>query len=631
MSRLTFNNSASPNTPAGAKMAVWANTFKRMFSKDDTGLELPLNSPFRVNVRDYGALGDGATNDSTAIQNAINAAKAMGVSGRGVDVFFPAGIYALNTATPIVLVGNNVQLVGEGWQSTVLYYTAGTTGDVVQLGDGATSCAGLGIRSMSVWKSAQGTTGSNININKVNDVVIQDFVVNQAFTGITVQGSSIKVWMDRGEVNSTTVTTGVGIQVTNGAAGDTYIKDIVMSNNPANKPAAGIQITQTGHCSIIRCNITSATKGLHVNPSTSQDVSYLFIDHTLFDSCGSHGAHFNGTTAASSRIRSVMSINSWYSGTTAAGSGIEFTASGGAIVDGLSFIGCRILNNFNAGVTQNAGPQNISFTDCTVAGNGAQTINTSDGISIAANANSMLVEGCKIGQAGTAGNQQRFAINIAAGTSSGIQIVNNDCQPNGTVGTHGYINIGAVTGGGNYIDNNLPMTGGSRGDARIAATGAITTTTNLLTPANAFFNRLMANGLRPGTTIRFVAWGSTTVSTAASTWQMIVRWGTGNIISDAAIADSGAITSGGVGSSNWRAVFEVTCRTVGASGTFHGTLQVVTSSGANVGMLPALATVIVPTFSAGNTTTSNYINLTLIGSANVSITVQGCTMEIVAP
>ena len=633
MSYNLFNNTASPSTPASAKVAIWASSNKRMMQKDDTGLEMPLTGPFRVNVMDYGAKGDGSTNDTTAIQNAINAAGAMGVSGRGVDVFFPAGVYALGTATPITVPFNNVMLRGEGWQSTVLYYTAGTTGDVLQIGNGS-SKSGCGLTDMSVWKSAAGTTGSNININAMNSCLIKNFVVNNGFNGITVQGASIKVSIKQGEINNCGVTTGVGIQVTNGAAGDTYVSDVVMSNNPASKPAAGIQISQSGHMSIIRCNVTSFVKGLHVNPVTSQDVSYLFIDHTLFDSCGTHGAHFNGTTAATSRIRSVMCVDSWFSGTTTTGgtsSGIEFTATGGAIVDGLQFVGCRILNNQRHGVLINAGPTNIAFNECTVAGNGAETLNTYHGFSIAANASGIAIEGCKIGQAGTAANQHNKAIDVAAGTSANLVFVNNDCQPNGTVGTHGYINLGAITGGGNIIDNNYPMTGKARGDSRVADTAAITTTETVVDSGTAFFKRIAANSMRAGTTYRFKLWGTCTVTTAASTWQARVRLGTLGTTGDTAIVAWPTVTSGAVGSSNWNMTLEVTCRTTGASATFHGTGGVQNSS-ATLGLLPNLGQAIATaTFTAGNTQNANYISATIVGSTNVSITVQGCTMEVVAP
>lgn len=44
------------------------------------------------NVRDFGAVGDGATDDTEAIQAAIDAAEAAG----GGTVYFPAGDYLLD-------------------------------------------------------------------------------------------------------------------------------------------------------------------------------------------------------------------------------------------------------------------------------------------------------------------------------------------------------------------------------------------------------------------------------------------------------------------------------------------------------------------------------------------------------
>src|SRR5262245_3720632 len=48
----------------------------------------PVQATANVNVRDFGATGDGVTDDTQAIRNAIAAAKA---SGQGV--LFPAGTY----------------------------------------------------------------------------------------------------------------------------------------------------------------------------------------------------------------------------------------------------------------------------------------------------------------------------------------------------------------------------------------------------------------------------------------------------------------------------------------------------------------------------------------------------------
>ena len=452
-----------------------------------------------INVKDYGATGDGATNDAVAIQAAINAAGAAGVSGRGVDLWFPPGVYAIGTTLACAF--NNVMFRGGGWQSTVLYATF-TTGDILQFGAGVAK-SGCGLMNMSVWCSAARTTGASININAMSDCVIQNFVINNCFQGIYVQGTALKVWIDQGEINNiNTTASAAGIKVVNGLGGDTYVSNIVISNNPASKGTAGIHITQTGHTSLFRCNITSCVKGLLVDPAAAAtDVNYLFIDHCLFDSCGSHAAHFTATVNAGARIRSIIAVNSWFSGTLAAGSGIEFTASTG-IIDGVSFIGCRVLNNYNHGITINAAATNISFTNCTIAGNGAQTINTYDGITIAANVNNVSIVNCGISQQGTAGNQQRYAVAIAAGTSAGIQIVNNQLSPNGTVGTGSYMNLGALTGANNNISGNSPQAiGGSARTmpAQVATSGAGETLI--------FAAKIDANSVKIGDTFRISTHG----------------------------------------------------------------------------------------------------------------------------
>jgi len=559
-----------------------------------------------LNVKDFGAKGDGATNDKVALQSAITAALSRGVSNRGIDLFFPSGVY--NYSALLTCVGANVRLHGSGRGSTILMATF-TTGDCIQIGDGTSGKANITIDNMEFWCTGARTTGAMININNVSDVVIDQFVINNYFQGIFIQGASLKVNLTKGEFNNGHTADGVGIQVTNGAGGDTYIgPDIVMSNNPANKPLAGIQISQSGHCSIIRCNVTSFVKGLHVNPVTSQDVSYLFIDHSLFDSCGTHGAHFNGTTAASSRIRSVMCVNSWFSGTTTTGgpgTGIEFTAASSSIVDALSFVGCRILNNQRHGVTINAGPLNISFTDCTIAGNGVETATTYDGISIAANVSNLSAMNCKIGQAGTAGNTQRYAINIAAGTSANLQIFGNDCEPNLTVGTIGYINSGVLTGGGNQIAFNTPGISMGMDSATVAASGGLNTTETVISAPM----RIGANALRAGNTIRFTAVGTCT-TTAANVTTFRVKMGTAGTTSDGVIMTFATTAAGTTGTTiPFRVVIDITCRTVGGSATFYGSMTLYTNAITGIVALQ-LTNIYLGTAATGSTITNNYITLT---------------------
>ena len=87
------------------------------------------------NVKAYGAKGDGSTNDTAAIQNAVNAANS---SGGGV-VYFPPGTYVIS-GDPALSIPGGVSLVGSGIGSTTLQIAVatGTTSYVgIQLGNGS--------------------------------------------------------------------------------------------------------------------------------------------------------------------------------------------------------------------------------------------------------------------------------------------------------------------------------------------------------------------------------------------------------------------------------------------------------------------------------------------------------------
>jgi hypothetical protein len=76
-----------------------------------------------VNVRSYGAKGDGVTDDTAAIQAAIDALPATG----GI-VVVPAGTY--NTSAPLVLPAPSVALIGEGVKTTVIRKTTHGAGSL---------------------------------------------------------------------------------------------------------------------------------------------------------------------------------------------------------------------------------------------------------------------------------------------------------------------------------------------------------------------------------------------------------------------------------------------------------------------------------------------------------------------
>ena len=68
----------------------------------------------QFNVKTYGAVGDGSTDDTAAIQSAITAASATGGT-----VFFPPGVFRLSSLLTCKSL-NNVSFQGSGKSTTIL-------------------------------------------------------------------------------------------------------------------------------------------------------------------------------------------------------------------------------------------------------------------------------------------------------------------------------------------------------------------------------------------------------------------------------------------------------------------------------------------------------------------------------
>jgi len=114
-----------------------------------------LGSQWTNNVRDFGASGNGTTDDTSAIQAAINAA----VNAGGGTVFFPPGVYSSGRLT---VDGNGITLVGSGVTSVLKAKSGITTTDLIRVnttGDlaGLTRLHDFELRDLKL-------DGSNVNV-----------------------------------------------------------------------------------------------------------------------------------------------------------------------------------------------------------------------------------------------------------------------------------------------------------------------------------------------------------------------------------------------------------------------------------------------------------------------------------
>jgi len=110
-----------------------------------------------VSVKDFGAKGDGSTDDTSAIQAAINYAATFG-SGFGAEVVFPTGQYNYSALT---ISNSGVSLRGQG--KAALVKTSATGNGLLVIGPTG-RIYGAGIQNLQFSASVAQTSGAAVYI-----------------------------------------------------------------------------------------------------------------------------------------------------------------------------------------------------------------------------------------------------------------------------------------------------------------------------------------------------------------------------------------------------------------------------------------------------------------------------------
>lgn len=230
-----------------------------------------------VSVKDFGAVGNGVTDDTAAIQAAISSLTSGGT------VYFPAGIYIVSSQ--INSTGYGIVLEGAGSQAAILK-TNSATAHVLNVTGWNTGVVALGFdtsvtRTGGHYVLLQGAFSyiercrfdrhwvavAIPNFENGAPTSVRNCIFHDATPGATVFGSGA-IWIDRPST-------------------DVYLDNLLLLNDVNGPATYGINIQRAGAVTLSNVEIVKQGIALLINPQAGGRAQAVFVTNTYFDTC--HG------------------------------------------------------------------------------------------------------------------------------------------------------------------------------------------------------------------------------------------------------------------------------------------------------------------------------------------------------
>ena len=365
-----------------------------------------------VSVLDFAGCDPTGVADSTiCIKNAI--ASFNGAVTGGV-VYMPAGIYKIS-ATLDFGDKQNIYLHGAGFNTTVIRPTA-LVKTAVSFGNIGTNNQGISDLTIDCSRAV---SCDGVRIQKVNTFTLSNVSIHKPHIGINIQGGVIQYYTNF--VISNPIMAGIYLHGGN----DQYLVNGVIQGGATEPSMGGIWSDSSGAFWIMNVDAIACGNGMLLNPGTGQEIDWLFVMNSAFDSGNGSGIFINPT--GTGFIKGSTFIGNWTSTNRKAGVFINGTGK----VQGLRFIGHRSFNNVMSGymVGSNASFNDISFDDSDASGNSTAAINTYSGFDIGA-ISGLSISNCRSGQEAGFRNTQSRGILINPGHVNNYILVNNDVRGN---------------------------------------------------------------------------------------------------------------------------------------------------------------------------------------------------------
>ncbi len=319
---------APTSGPTGASGA-WVRSF-------DTGY---------LNVKWFGATGNGTTDDKSAIQAAIDFSESLisTISIGGLTVFLPRGGYKIESGLSVRQ--NHIVFRGEGKESSVIFANSPsfTLIDFDKLG---TSLNGVGVVDMAVSANGNATAGALIRMDDVTNGYFQNLTLRGWWNGIDLVGCNrtrlMNIEMHQGSRSAGAGNSAIRLlgDATAGVSSDIHMMDMqIVGQGPAY--ASGLFLAGVDGLYVENSHFIQGDRAVHCLPDDAagqeQMASIKFVN-CYFDTAPINHVYLAGTAGS---YRSLSFANCTFRDAQAD----SFLSSMASPATVLSIVGCNFRTN----------------------------------------------------------------------------------------------------------------------------------------------------------------------------------------------------------------------------------------------------------------------------------------------
>ena len=280
-----------------------------LIPKYDQGSTGAVNRPINlklaesVSVKDFGAVGDGTTDDTVAIQAALNSLPSLGGS-----IYLPSGTYLIKNT---ININNRVHFYGDGFTEvntspaiTVIKKSATFTDNAAIIINAA---AGASILENFTVDGASGNQFDGIQVFAPRVVIRQVSVINQGRHGIRIgadtAGINCNIWRLDQIVLSNNTNYGLFINSNGQNANSGCATGVTASSNQT-----GVFLQNCAANTFVNCHCESnTTYGLYFHPTSNHNIfvggdfennttKNIYIDTPTYGNNELHAANVDITT-----------------------------------------------------------------------------------------------------------------------------------------------------------------------------------------------------------------------------------------------------------------------------------------------------------------------------------------------